>query len=560
MSVDERCDVLVIGAGAAGLTAAAVAAAEGRRVLLLECSPFVGGTTAISGGMVWVPANHKMAAAGRPDSVDAARAYLAHTVPADDDRAPLDTFIREGDAAIRYLEAKTALRLRPVMSYPDYYPDLPGATPGGRVLEPMPFDARTLGPSFALLRAPLPEFLLFGGMMVHRSDIPHLRRAVRSPKAAWYVAKLLWRHARERLHAPRGTTLHLGNALAGWLFKSAIDLGVDVRTGVTVRRLIVEKGRVAGAETERTGQAGATLIAARAVILASGGCSHDAALRRRYLPAGATLSATVAPGAQRSGADLALEVGAQVSRGTTRRALWVPASSFTRHDGSTGVYPHTVTDRGKPGLIAVDGRGLRFVNESLSYHEFVQAQLRSEAVPAFLVCDRTFLWKYGLGCVRPFASGRTLAAHLRSGALKRGHALDDLARAIGVPATALQGTVASFNADARRGIDALFGRGGDIYQRHLGDAEQRPNPCVAPIDDAPFYAMAVRPADLGMAAGLVTDASARVLDAGGAPVPGLYACGNDMQSVMNGAYPGPGITLGPALVFGVIASRHAVAH
>ena len=551
------CDLIVVGAGAAGLAAACVAAARGLRVLVVEASPFVGGTTAISGGMVWVPANHLMAEAGRPDSLDAARAYLRATVPPDDDPAPLEAFLSRGDDAIRTLEAHTALRLRPVLAYPDYYPDRPGATPGARVLEPMPFDARALGRQFASLRPPLPEFMLFGGMMVHRSDMPHLRRAARSPASAWHVTKMLARHALERTRAPRGTTLHLGNALAGWLFQSALDLGVDIRTGTEVLALVREQGQVVGAEIADSG--GRQRVAAgKGVILASGGISHDAALRARYVPALAgSLSATVASGAGRSGAALALAVGAQLSRGAARQAFWVPGSPFTRRDGTPGIFPHTVTDRSKPGLIAVDHRGRRFVNEARSYHEFVLGQLHAgpDAVPAWLVCDAAFLWKYGLGCVRPFT--RRPRHAVASGYLKRSPSLGGLALALGIPADALEATVAAFNADARRGVDTQFGRGGDIYQRHLGDPDHRPNPCVAPIEAPPFYAVAVVPADLGMAAGLVTDACARVLDADGAAIPGLWACGNDMQSVMNGAYPGPGITLGPALVFGCLAARDA---
>jgi len=553
----ETFDIVVVGAGAAGLTAACVAAADGQRVLLVEHSPFIGGTTAISGGMVWIPGNHHMAEAGQPESLDAARQYLAATVPHDDDAAPLEAFITRGDEALRHLEARTALRMRPVLRYPDYYPDRPGATPGGRVLEPMPFDGRTLGPWFARLRPPLPEFTLFGGMMIHRSDIPHLRRAAHSPGSAWRVARLLARHAFERLRAPRGTTLHLGNALVGWLLRSALELGVELRTGTSVSRLRCDAGRVAGIEVEQAGVRHAIAVR-RAVILATGGLSSDAALRARHLPGeSGTLTATVPSGAAQGGAALALAVGAQLSRSGTRQALWVPASTFTRRDGSRGVFPHTVTDRGKPGLIAVDRQGRRFVNEALSYHEFVLGQLRAgpRAMPAYLVCDRHFLWRYGLGCIRPFT--RSVAAEVASGYLRQAPTLAGLAASLGLPPADFEATVARFNVDARRGIDAEFGRGGDLYQRHLGDADQAPNPCVAPIEAPPFYAVAVMPADLGMAAGLVTDADARVLDAAGCPIGGLYACGNDMQSVMNGAYPGPGITLGPALVFGYVAARHA---
>lgn len=547
-------DLIVVGAGAAGLTAATVAAHGGLKVLLLEASPLVGGTTAISGGMVWLPANPQMAAAGVVDSLEAARAYLAAVVPPGGPAALREVFLRRGPEVLQDLEARTALRLRPVLAYPDYYPDRPGATLGGRVLEPLPFDARALGPHFARLRPPLPEFMLFGGMMIARSDIPHLRRIGRSWRSTWQVARLLARHGRERLHAARGTTLVLGNALAGRLYLSALQAGVEIRTGCPVLRLLREGGRVAGVELAD----GRHLAATRGVVLAGGGLSHDPDLRRRVVPAAlGSRSATVrSPGAA-GGARLALAVGAQLADGPEQQGFWVPVSSFVRADGTPAVYPHTVADRAKPGLIAVNRQGRRFVNEAWSYHEFVLGQLRAGAVPAWLVCDRDFLWRYGLGRVKPFdlRPGRFVAEAY----LLRGDTPEALARAAGIDPAGLARTLASFNATATRGEDPAFGRGGDAYQRHLGDAEHRPNPCVAPLRTAPFYAVRVDPADLGMAAGLATDERARVLDGAGQPIPGLWACGNDMQSVMNGAYPGPGITLGPALVFGWIAGRDAAA-
>jgi succinate dehydrogenase/fumarate reductase flavoprotein subunit len=235
----------------------------------------------------------------------------------------------------------------------------------------------------------------------------------------------------------------------------------------------------------------------------------------------------------------------------------VPASTFVRADGSRGVFPHTVTDRAKPGLVAVAADGRRFVNEAVSYHAFVRAQLAAadRAVPAFLVCDAHFLWRYGLGKIRPFT--RDVEAEVASGYLKRADTIAGLAEKIGVPAAALGDTIATYDHHAAHGEDPEFGRGRDVYQRALGDADHGPNPCVAPIAKAPFHAVEVRPADLGMSAGLLTDAQARVLDTDGRPIPGLWACGNDMASIMEGAYPGPGITLGPALVFGWIAGRTA---
>ena len=291
---EEIWDAVVVGAGAGGLTAATVAAAQGCSVLLLEQSEVVGGTTAISGGMVWLPANHKVATTQRPDSLEAARTYLAHTVPGKD-RERLETFLAHADEALRDLEARTALRLQPVLTYPDYYPDLPGATAGGRVLEPVPFDGRTLGPAFALLRDPLPEFTLFGGMMISRQDIPHLRRAAKSWRSAWYVAKLLLDYGFQRLRARRGTTLYLGNALVARLLRSALDHGVSIRTGASVDRLATDaEGRVSIVETLEASGGRRRIRARRGVILATGGLSRDAELRRVYVPdAAGTLSATV---------------------------------------------------------------------------------------------------------------------------------------------------------------------------------------------------------------------------------------------------------------------------
>jgi hypothetical protein len=553
-------DVVVVGAGAGGLTAASIAAADGCRVLLLEQADVVGGTTAISGGMVWIPGNHKAAAAQRPDTLDAARTYLAETVPGAD-RERLEVFLACGDEALRDLEARTSLRVQPVLTYPDYYPNLPGATAGGRVLEPVPFEAQQLGQAFDLVRDPLPEFMLFGGMMISRADIPHLRRAGKSLRSALYVGKLLFKYSLQRLYARRGTTLYLGNALVARLLKSALDLGVTIRTRVSVEALVTgAQGRVVALDVSDASGQRSRISARRGVVLATGGISHDAELRRAYVPDSAgSLTATVSPGKAPRGARLAASLGGKLSSPTREGAFWVPASTFTRRDGSRGVYPHTVTDRAKPGLIAVDCSGRRFVNEAVSYHEFVRAQLAhaNSAIPAWLVCDRRFLWKYGLGKIKPFTL--SVKADVAAGYLKRADTLTGLAKAIGVPAAQFKQTVTSFNRHARNAEDPAFGRGSNIYQRSLGDADQKPNPCVGPLTEAPFYAVSVQPADLGMSAGIATDAQARVLANDGRPIGGLYACGNDMASIMEGAYPGPGITLGPALTFGWIAGRHVAA-
>lgn len=550
MDAADEYDVIVVGAGAGGMTAACVAAREGLSTLLLEKTAQVGGTTAISGGMVWVPGNPKFAPTARAADREAARAYLDHTLPQWQDRTLTERYLACAGEAIEYLESRTAVAFRPVAFYPDYYPDLPGAAMGGRVLEPQAFDARELGESFGLLKPPLPEFTLFGGMMVDRADIPHLRRATKSVRSALRVARILARHARDRLSFERGAHLVLGNALAARLLKSVLDAGAVLLTSVAGVEIEREGDRIVGVTI-----GGAKRIRARrGVVLAAGGFSHDPELRSRYLPAKTGPSSAASRSNTGDGLRLGLAAGARMPDDHINNAFWVPSSRFLREDGTAAVYPHTVTDRGKPGVIAVDGRGKRFVNEAQSYHEFVQAMFRADAIPAWLVCDRDAMWRYGLGAIRPFT--RRLTSYVDSGYLKRASSMAQLAQMIGIDADAMEATVTRFNADARDGIDRDFGKGGNAYHKYVGDAAHRPNPCLAPIVAPPFYAVAVYPGDLGTSAGLVTNEHAQVLDGAGHPIDGLYACGNDMSSIMKGAYPGPGITLGPAVVFGYLAARH----
>ncbi len=557
MSVSDAYDVVVIGAGAGGMTAAAVSAAEGLSVLLIEKTEFVGGTTAWSGGMVWIPGNAKMKQAGMNDSLSDAADYLASTVPEIENADLRDTFLARGPEAIEYLEANTEVRLQPVKMYPDYYPDKPGATAGGRVLEPVTFDGARLGVNFKRLRPPLPEFTVLGGMMVNRLDIPHLRKFGRSLRSTLRSMRLVSEYALQRLRAPRGTTLHLGNALAARLYASLLGRNIDILFGTSVEGLLIEGDAVRGVRiADPSGVR--PIVARRGVVLATGGFSHDASFRERFFPSAAGSVSAASPAGTGDGLRVAIGVGASMGTNVANAAYWVPASLFRRADGSQGVFPHTVTDRAKPGIIAVNSSGKRFVNEALSYHEFVRAMLRDGNDTAsrsfYLVCDRHFLWTYGLGRIQPFTS--QIRRYVKNGELIEAPSIDELADSIGVEKSALSTTVDNYNADARMGRDPEFGRGSSIYQRHLGDAGHSPNPCVAPIERAPFYALRIYPADLGTAIGLRTDCHARVLRKDGSAIAGLYACGNDMGSIMNGNYPGPGITLGPALTFGYIAGRH----
>ena len=539
------------------MTAASVAAAEGLSVILIEKTQLVGGTTAVSGGMVWIPANSKMAQAGMSDTTEEARLYLRHTVRDSFNENLRSVFLASGNKAISYLEEKTSVRLRSVKVYPDYYPDLPGATTGGRVLEPVPFDGRLLGKHFQLLRWPLSEFMLFGGMMIDRADIPHFRKVGRSLCSTVHVARLLARYSKERVFAKRGTTLYLGNALAAQLLYSLLILKVELSLNTAVNGLIYDGVTVSGVSITNAGRR-RDIRAKRGVVLATGGFSHRPEMRVKYLPKLAGTLSAACPSDTGDGIELATQVGAKVRDRNADNAFWVPVSRFKREDDAERIFPHTVTDRAKPGVIAVNRSGLRFTNEAISYHEFVRAMFRKlngrPSIPAYLICDRRFLWKYGLGAVKPFSL--SLRGHLQSGYLTRAKTVRELAMRLAIQPESLETTIKRFNDDARAGVDHEFGRGGDAYQRYLGDAENLPNPCVAPIESAPFYSVALYPGDLGTSAGLVTDEHGRVLNDANKPIRHLYACGNDMNSIMNGDYPGPGITLGPALTFGYLASQH----
>ena len=509
----DSYDAVVIGAGAGGMTAAAVAAAEGLKVLLIEKTEFVGGTTAWSGGMVWIPANPKMHAIGMADTFDDALNYLASTVPESDNAELRRTYLSRGPEAIEYLEANTLVRLVPVEKYPDYYPERTGSTLGGRVLEPLRFEGTKLGENFRRLRPPLPEFTLFGGMMVNRLDIPHLRNAGRSIRSTIQTARLIGAYALQRLRHPRGTTLHLGNALAARLYASLLARKVDILFGATVSRLITTgDGRVEGVEL-RAANGGLQIYASRGVVLATGGFSHDATLRQRFFPSSAGAVSATTPAGTGDGLQLANAAGASIGSPVASPAYWVPASLFQRNDGTAGVFPHTVTDRAKPGVIAINASGKRFVNEALSYHEFVLAMLRNSNVGGgsafYLVCDSHFLWTYGLGRIQPFT--RRIRRYIEKGELIEAANLKELATKTGIEEPALRQTVENYNAHARLGLDPEFDRGSTIYQRHLGDAGHTPNSCIAPIERPPFYAMRIYPADLGTAVGVRTDSDARAL-------------------------------------------------
>lgn len=560
-SGEETVDLLVLGSGAAGLTAALFAALEGARVLVLEHRDRFGGTSARSSGTLWIPGNHHLGAAAAEDRA-AARRYLEALTGDRADPVLLETFLEEGPRLLAELEMRCGLALRPYPLAPDYRQELPGATLRGRALEPPMFDGRRLGPRFAALEPPLPELLLPGGTMVTRAEALRLLRAHRRPADAAFAAGLFLRTLADRIGGrPRGTRLVMGNALVARLAHELAIRGGGLRLGLEPLRLLREGERIAGVELrDATGHVRA--IRARCgVVLAGGGFPASAAWRARWLPAPVADATPAADGADGSTLALALEAGAALAPVSSEHALWFPSSRVPRPDGGSGVFPHIVLDRPKPGVIAVDAAGRRFVNEACSYHEFVRAMYRRHpevpAIPARLICDRRALWRYGLGAVRP----HTLfpERRVRAGVLRSAPTLEGLARAIGVDPNGLLETVARVDAFALSGRDLDFGRGESAYDRAHGDPEHRPNPCLGPIREPPFYAVELWPTPLSTCLGLRIDRHARVLDPLGRPIAGLWACGADAQHLFAGEYPGPGAQLGPAMTFARLAARDALA-
>jgi succinate dehydrogenase/fumarate reductase flavoprotein subunit len=557
-----ECDVLVAGSGAAGMAAAITARSGGLDVLIVEKEPRFGGTTARSGGWLWIPGTSLAHAYGIEETPDQARTYLRHEAGNNYDAARVDAFLAAGPEAVDFFTTKTALRFDMPLVFPDYHAEAPGGAQGGRSMVTRPFDGRELGDHIKTLGQPLPELTVFGMMLGSGKEIIHFMRATKSLTSAAYVAKRLSRHLMDVLRYGRGMTLTNGNALAGRLAKSALDLDIPLWLSSPVRELTVENGKVTGALVEREGRQ-VRVRARRGVVLACGGFPHDIARRKRMFPHAPTGNEHYSPGPTGNTGDglrLAEAAGGRVEDRLPNAAAWVPVSLTTRKDGSNGVMPHFI-DRAKPGVIAVTRNGRRFANEGNSYHDFVQAMTKAvrpgEEIAAYLVCDHKTLRKYGLGCVPPFPM--PLGHHLRTGYLKRGDTLAALAASAGIDAKGLDETVAQFNATAAQGQDAAFGKGSKAYNRYQGDALHGPNPCVAPLEHGPFYCIKMVIGDLGTYAGIVTDADARALDAEGRVIPGLYAAGNDMASIMGGNYPGAGITLGPALTFGYIAGRHLAA-
>jgi len=542
---DPEFDVVVAGSGAAGMTAALTAARQGLSVVVIEKTAYFGGSTARSGGGVWVPCNAVLAKAGVRDTREQASAYLAHVAGDCVTPARQRALLEHGPAMLDLVRSAAPVDFAWVPGYADYYPEAPGGMAGGRTIEPVPLDGRILGDEVGRLNPPyLPAP---DGMAITAADYRWLSLGTRHPRAVWTTAKVAGRMVKTK--ALHRRTMTLGQALSAGLRAGLAAAGSPLWLDTPLTGLVVEQGRVAGARVIRAGKPGA-IRARRGVLIATGGFERNAAMRAEYQRQPIGTDWTVgSPGNTGDGILAGQEAGAALD--LMDDAWWGPSIPLT------GGPFFCLSERSLPGCILVNAAGERFVNEAAPYVDAVHAMYDKHTddkphIPAWLILDQRYRNRYvfaGLPPRKPLPR-RWYAA----GAVFRAGTLAELAGQAGIAADELAKTVARFNSFAAAGRDEEFGRGDSAYDRYYGDPRCRPNPNLAPLSQPPFYAVKIVPGDLGTKGGLRTDERARVLRQDGTVIPGLYAAGNASAAVMGHSYAGAGATIGPAMTFGYVAA------
>lgn len=565
VKVTDTYDVVVVGSGAGALSAAIFAADQGLSVLIVEKSDKYGGTSAISGGGIWIPNNHFLKAKGGNDSYEKAMTYLKASVGEQVDESRLKAYLDNAPEMIRYLQENTRVNYTVAERYPDYYQHLPGAALGGRTLDPELFDTSVLGDEVENLQPASPTTLLMGKIAW---TARHAHKAM-ARERGWRLL-LLWLMMRykfdfkQRRKTKRDRRAALGNALVASLRASLMDRDVPLWLNTDFRRLIQnESGRVTGLIIYRNGYE--QLINVRhGVILGSGGFEQNQDLRDKYLPIPTKVEWSATPPGRNTGA--ALEAGQAIGAATDllEWAWWAPTISVPKEEKARGVF----AERAFPGAIVVNGEGNRFVNEAIGYLEFVfemykdNIKTHGKTVPAYVIFDSHFRFNYAMGPLMPsqIMPDSRLPKSWHQKVYWKADTLEGLAAEIGVDPNGLQQTVERFNGFANTGNDLDFQRGGNEFDRYYGDSNVKPNPCLAPIKKGPFYAMRLDAGDIGTKGGLLTNEKACVIRDDGTEIKGLYAIGNCSASVMGTSYPGAGATLGPAMTFAYIAVKDLVKH
>ena len=548
---DRSVDLLIAGSGGGGMVAGLAALDCGLEPLIVEKQALVGGSTGLSGGIVWLPNNPLMRADGIADSHEDGLAYLADVVgdigaPSSPERREM--FLTAGYEMINFLIRK-GVRLVRCAGWSDYYPNHKGGNAAGRAVEGIPFNAGKLGNWSDKVQPPLAKAY---GFVVLTNELRSVQYFNRAPRAFAVATRVFLRSTAARI--ARRQILTNGSSLIAQMLKSMIDLcdgEPPLWTNAAMDDLIVEDGRVVGARVVRDG-ARLNVEARRGVLLAAGGFGHNADMRRRYSGNQPNEAKWSIANAGDTGEVLqtAMRLGAKTD--LLDEAWWLP-SVFIANGGTTAA--SLGSGRQRPGAIYVDSTGRRFCNESNSYVEVGKAMYAHKAVPCWMVFDDGYVRRYVAGA-NPLKRRLPLEL-IASGAVKRADTIGDLARQIDIPGDALARTVERFNQFAAKGLDPDFGRGQSAYNDCLGDPGYRPNAAIGPLKRAPYYATKVYPADVGTCGGVITNEHAQVLDEQDRVIDGLYATGNTTATVMGRTYPGAGASIASSMVFGYVAARHA---
>jgi len=550
-------DVVVVGSGAGGMVAAIRAHDLGLKALVIEKTDKFGGTSAMSGGGIWVPTNDGAKAAGFQDSFDEAFRYVMTASQGMVPESRVRTYLETAPKLARWLDENTHLHYVVVPKYPDYYGNLPGAKPGYRTMEPRRFDARLLRDELKNIRVPT-ALVAFGGASM--SQVDTFKIIGKQPGWQLLVAWRLFRYWTDlpwRFKSKRDRRMTLGTAMVATLRASMLDRDIPLWLETPFEDLIVEGGRVVGVVARQGGKE-VRIRARRGVVLAAGGFERNQAMREQYLPAPTDSRWPVTPDGANTGDAIraGLKAGAAVD---LMGYVWgVPVAGVPGEGSQRPMF----IERNLPGCVIVNRFGKRFVNECEPYPDFIHAMYRDldqtgGGIPAWMIVDADFRRKNMCGPLMPASimPDSRLPADWLGRVFHRADTLDALADQIGVDKAGLAETVKRMNQYAKDGKDPEFHKGETPIDRYYGDRTVKPNPCLGPIAKAPFYALQIYPGDTGTKGGLLTDERARVLAETGAPIAGLYAIGNCSSSVMGPSYPGPGSTLGPAVTFGFLAAN-----
>lgn len=553
-SGDELFDFVIVGSGGGGIVAALVAADAGLKPVIIEKQTFVGGSTAMSGGIIWMPNNPLMRAEGVADSEEEALTYFDSVVGPPDQGSSLErrrAFVKFGPEMLSYIQGK-GVRLVRCEGYSDYYDNRPGGNARGRAVEGIPWDGRQLGEWHEKINPGMARSI---GMAVLTNEVRHLPVWNRSLKSMQTTMRVTGRTYASRR---KGQDLFTnGMSLIGQLTKTVIDAGIPLWLGTAVEELIVEDGRVVGVRANRNGVP-VVVRGEKGVLLSAGGFERNPEMRLKYNADTQPNDGTwTMANMGNTGEVLAAAIALGAKTDYMDEAVWNPTPRFELGTSLAVARQYART-------IYVNKQGRRFCNESNSYVEVTRAMYASDAIPAWLIFDdqfrRVHIWARGLPKLREFTSvlpGRMPAEFVRNGWIKKADSIEALASQIGADPATLVETVNRFNSHAVLGQDPEFHRGESQYNRVLGDPGNKENPAVGPLDRGPFYATEIYPGDVGTSGGVITDEYAQVLDQADKPIPGLYATGNMTATVMGRFYLGAGASIANTTTFGYIAAKHA---